>query len=226
MEPMAGDRCRIRQDVPAPRGLAFHAGEEVYIMKVDPHPANREYRYVVRSSALQEFFMLRAADLEPLMSASPRAVVPVRPVRSLGSPEDNAPGVVLLLAGIGMIICGPLPWYKFFGVTHRMNVAIFLSMTLGIFVAFRALEVLYVLPRNPERRLSRPVALVLSVIALGVAVYLLTLGKPEGETLSVAPYLFLVCSLVALGASGMLMMNARRGQPPASAGGRGAPRET
>ncbi len=225
MEPMAGDRCRIRHDIPAPQGLAFHAGEEVYIMKVDPHPANREYRYVVRSSALREFFMLRAADLEPL-SASPRADVPVRQVRRFGSPKDNAPGVVLLLAGIGMIICGPLPWYRFFGVTQRPNVAIFLSMALGVFVTFRALEVLYVLPRNPERRLSRPVALALSVIALGVAIYLLTLGKPEGEALSVAPYLFLVCSLVALGASGMLMMNARWGQPPASAGGLGTPRET
>ncbi|MBU1670724.1 MAG: hypothetical protein KKF41_14775 [Actinobacteria bacterium] len=213
MEPMAGDRCRIRYDIPAPQGPAFRAGEEVYIMKVDPHPANLEYRYVVRSAVLQEFFMLRAADLEPL-SMSRHADVPVRQVRRFGSPRDNVPGVILLVAGIGMLVSGPLPWYKVFGVNHSGTWPIMLSMVLGVFVTFRALEVLYVLPQNTERRWSRPVALGLSIVAVGVALYALTAGVPDMHTRGPAPYLFMACSLAALAASAVLMVNTRA---PASA---------
>lgn len=106
----AGDRFAVSRDIEISGQLAFAAGEQVVVEKIDPNPERPEYRYVVFSRLLQRRFQLSDSDLasvgQPAVSAPPAGTTtPVRQVSEKGGRTKTIAiiaGIVALLLVIGL----------------------------------------------------------------------------------------------------------------------------
>jgi len=85
-----GQSCTITSDVVVGGRTAFRQGENVVVQNVDPNPGAPEYRYVVYSNALGQYFQLREQDLTP-MGAPAQPQVPYAPMPPV-MPPVGPPG--------------------------------------------------------------------------------------------------------------------------------------